>query len=544
MRKHISKQLCFTSGSPLSSFLGCTTSGRCYIETHRSRTRLQRTGYSKTLIHALRDRDVTDKPHGPQTIANSNTRFSLNRLLAGFDPSPELSAILTVYFVQGALGISRLAVSFFMKDDLGLSPAESAALSGAAMLPWLIKPLYGFLSDSLPIFGYRRRSYLIAAGTLGASAWLGMSSIVDSALGILFATVTTSLSVAVSDVVADSIVVEKVRGLPAERSGALQSLCWGTSAIGGLISAYFSGSLLDTIGARKIFALTAVLPLATTFLAGLIQEKRVPQATMSTFFPIAKERTLSLWNALRNPTVYLPIAFIFAWQATPSPESALFFFTTNELHFGPEFLGRVRLVSSGAALLGLWMYRTFLRTVDLKTFFFWATLLSVPLSLTQVLLVTRANVSLGISDQLFALSDSAVLTALGQVVFMPTLVLAARLCPPGVEGTLFAAIMSIYNSSGAVSSELGALLTSALGVNDSNYENLWLLVLLCSLSSLLALPLLRFIDQAPPERIPESETALGDEARSSDTRVSGGLIDLEPDALVIPPKNTDTSTPP
>lgn len=505
---------------------------------------MRRTGYSKTLIRALRDRDVTDKPHGPQTIANSATKFPFDRLLAGFDPSPELSAILTVYFVQGALGISRLAVSFFMKDDLGLSPAESAALSGAAMLPWLIKPLYGFLSDSLPIFGYRRRSYLIAAGALGATAWLCMSTVVDSALGILFATVTTSLSVAVSDVVADSIVVEKVRGLPDERSGALQSLCWGTSAIGGLMSAYFSGSLLDTIGSREIFALTAVLPLATTFLAGLIQEKRVPQTTMSSFFPIAKQRTLSLWSALRNPSVYLPIVFIFAWQATPSPESALFFFTTNELHFGPEFLGRVRLVSSGAALLGLWMYRTYLRTVDLKTFFFWATLLSVPLSLTQVLLVTRANVYLGISDQLFALSDSAVLTALGQVAFMPTLVLAARLCPPGVEGTLFAAIMSIYNSSGAVSSELGALLTSALGVNDSNYDNLWLLVLLCSLSSLLALPLLRFIDQSPPDTIPESATALGDEAQSSEPRVSGGSTELEGDAVVIPPANTDTSNAP
>jgi len=72
----------------------------------------------------------------------------------------EKSAILTVYFVQGALGISALARSFFLKDDLGISPAESAAILGAASLPWAIKPLYGFLSDSLPILGYRRRYVL------------------------------------------------------------------------------------------------------------------------------------------------------------------------------------------------------------------------------------------------------------------------------------------------------------------------------------------------------------------------------------------------
>lgn len=43
----------------------------------------------------------------------------------------------------------------------------------------------------------------------------------------------------------------------------------------------------------------------------------------------------------------------------------------------------------------------------------------------------RAGTSraLGISNELFVLGDSVVLTALGQVAFMPVLVLAAQLCP-------------------------------------------------------------------------------------------------------------------
>lgn len=39
------------------------------------------------------------------------------------------------------------------------------------------------------------------------------------------------------------------------------------------------------------------------------------------------------------------------------------------------------------------------------------------------------NRQLGMSDQLFALADTALLTVLGQVAFMPLLVLAARICP-------------------------------------------------------------------------------------------------------------------
>lgn len=37
--------------------------------------------------------------------------------------------------------------------------------------------------------------------------------------------------------------------------------------------------------------------------------------------------------------------------------------------------------------------------------------------------------ALGISNELFVLGDSVVLTALSQVAFMPVLVLAAQLCP-------------------------------------------------------------------------------------------------------------------
>eukprot|EP00775_Hariotina_reticulata_P012361 gene12361-12496_t len=131
--------------------------------------------------------------------------------------TPELLAISMVYFVQGILGLSRLALSFFFKDDLGVDPAQVAVLTGLAGLPWVVKPLYGFISDSLPLFGYRRRSYLVLCG-----------------------------------VAVDSLVVERARGEPAETAGSLQSLCWGSSAVGGIASAYFSGSLVQAYGSQAV----------------------------------------------------------------------------------------------------------------------------------------------------------------------------------------------------------------------------------------------------------------------------------------------------
>jgi hypothetical protein len=149
-----------------------------------------------------------------------------------------------------------------------------------------------------------------------------------------------------------------------------------------------------------------------------------------------------------------------------------------------------------ASLGGVLTYRYLLKDKPIKDIIWWTTLLSVPLGLTQALLTSHVNRDLGIPDKLFALTDTVVLSVLGQIAFMPTLVLAAKLCPPGAEGTLFATLMSIFNLSHTVSSELGAGLTSMLHVTESNFDNLTLLVVLCSVSSALPLLAIGLLDSA------------------------------------------------
>lgn len=92
------------------------------------------------------------------------------------------------------------------------------------------------MSDGFPIAGYRRRSYLALSGLVGAASWLALSSpaLIDSPTKALAACILSSLSVAVSDVVVDSVVVERVRLAGDEDpglAGGLQSLCWGESVM-------------------------------------------------------------------------------------------------------------------------------------------------------------------------------------------------------------------------------------------------------------------------------------------------------------------------
>lgn len=454
------------------------------------------------------DRQAEKKPDFMKSLA------SWRSMVTNVDK--DLLAITSSYFVQGALGISRLAISFFLKDDLHLSPASSSALMGIAIIPWLIKPVYGAVSDIFPIYNLRRKPYLVIASIIGTASWLSLATLVNDVPSVVLATTCASFSNAFTDVVVDSLVVEKSRGVSTAKAGELQSLCWGVSAFGGLLTAYFSGSLIEHFGTRGIFLITAFLPLITGVLSYIYideqpvapanpQEKESGDTLVNTF----KTKFIDLFNVLKLKSVYLPTLFVFLWQATPNTDSALFYFQTNVLNFGPEFLGSVRLTCSIASLLGIALFNTTLKQLPIKSIMKWSTIISVPLSLTQVLLVTRWNLELGIPDKMFALVDSAVLTVLGQVAFMPTLVLAARISPIGVEAIFFASLMSIYNASGATSNELGALSMYLLHVTEQDFSNLPLLVTLCSFGNLLPLPLLSLLDNAPPEVLNNSEKDSG-----------------------------------
>lgn len=417
-------------------------------------------------------------------------RLAKDRVIFGQPLTLELGAILLVYFVQGILGLARLAVSFFLKDDLGLSPVEVAALTGIATAPWTIKPLFGFISDGFPIWGYRRRPYLMLSGILGAASWVAMATVVQTGWAAIAALTLGSLSVAVGDVIVDSLVVERARRESHSDAGSLQSLAWGTSAVGGILTAYLGGLLLEQVSTRVVFGITATFPLLVSLVAWLIPEDPV---TDESPWQVVRGQVRQLRGAIAQRAIWMPALFIFLWQATPSADSAFFFFTTNDLGFQPEFLGRVRLVTSVAALMGIAIFQRFLKAVPFRIIFAWSTVLSSLLGLTVLLLVTHTNRALGIDDHWFSLGDSLILTVMGEIAFMPVLVLSARICPPGIEATLFALLMSILNLAGLISHELGAVLTHWLGVTETNFDRLWLLITLTNLSSLLPLPLLFFL---------------------------------------------------
>ena len=163
------------------------------------------------------------------------------------------------------------------------------------------------------------------------------------------------------------MVVERARGESQSTSGSLQSLCWGSSAFGGVVSAYFSGSFVDTYGVRFVlqltnlirvdesswcvysslircslkcrfvFGVTALLPLMTSTVAVLVNEDRLTleerslslSVSSSELIERSKQRIMQIWNSVKQPSIFLPTLFIFLWQATPQSDCYVFLYVSS-----------------------------------------------------------------------------------------------------------------------------------------------------------------------------------------------------------------------
>ena len=112
-------------------------------------------------------------------------------------PKKFLWFICVAYATQGIaqhFGLVSQPLDYFMLKGLGKNAADVAALLSLLMLPWMVKPIYGVVSDFFPLFGYRRKSYLtlaygmagvfyIVAATAGSFAWL-VAALFCTAIGM------------------------------------------------------------------------------------------------------------------------------------------------------------------------------------------------------------------------------------------------------------------------------------------------------------------------------------------------------------------------
>src|SRR5580704_6827768 len=71
--------------------------------------------------------------------------------------------------------LAGLPLRFLLKGEMHVTQEQMAVFFFWCQLAFYLKPFAGILTDALPIFGTRRRHYLLISSVLAASSWIAMN---------------------------------------------------------------------------------------------------------------------------------------------------------------------------------------------------------------------------------------------------------------------------------------------------------------------------------------------------------------------------------
>lgn len=186
-----------------------------------------------------------------------------------------------------------------------------------------------------------------------------------------------------------------------------------------------------------------------------------------------RQQILMLSELLQKPEVFQPLLwFLSSYAVIPGLGSSMFFYQTQHLGLDSSVVGLAKVVGQMGLLAGSIFYNRNLKKVPLRKLFGGIQILLSLCMLSDILLVNRVNLQLGIPDEYFVLGASAFVEAIAQFKILPFMVLLAQLCPSGSEGSLFAFFMSAHCLAGTMSAYLGVGLASYLHISSNSFDEL------------------------------------------------------------------------
>src|SRR5262245_37888083 len=371
-----------------------------------------------------------------------------------------------VYLAQGMWYLPNQAITIVLKER-GLSAGDVASFFAITTIPWLIKPVYGLVSDFLPLFGRRRKSYFLITSTLAGLAGVALGLLRDHPywpMAVLFTVMGFGL--AFTDVLTDALMVEA--GKPLGLTGAFQAVQWAAIYTASVLVGEIGGAFAERRDLRMAFLLAAAFPLLSLVMVTIFV--REPRATVDR--AAFRETWTAIRGALGERSVWLVSGFILFFTFGPSFGPPLLYYQTDVLKFSQQFIGRLLALTSVGAVAGALLYAPLSRRLSLRP------LINVSIGATVIATLAylryRGPFSAAIIDTSYGL-----VYMVTQLAFLD---LAAKACPRRVEATFFALLMSVYNGGAQGSEVVGGYLYDWMGydrlivISAATTALVWLLV--------------------------------------------------------------------
>jgi predicted MFS family arabinose efflux permease len=414
-----------------------------------------------------------------------DTRKTIDRLLVFF---------ALVYVVEGMgqiVGLISQPLNYYLKEAQGWTPVQVTAFVTIFNLPWLIKPLYGLISDFVPLFGYRRKSYLIVANIVAVGGYFWVTRL-TAPNDLIVALMFTAYAMAISSTLCGAVLVENGQRL--HESGAFVNQQWLWFNIAAMAAAIVGGELVEHLAPASALhtaaAIVALAPLLVIFgTLFLIDEKKTPANVQG-----MKATLNGLVSAFKRRELLVVAAFIFLYYFSPGLATPLYYHMTDELKFSQAYIGVLSSIAAGGWVAGALLYRRLFENLNLRKLLNLSIALGTLTTVSYLLLSSEASAAI-IN---FCSGFSAMLATVA------TVTLAADYCPPRAEGFSFAVLMSVINLANTIGDNVGSYLYT--NTFQKTLSPLILISAACTAFAFILVPLLRLGDKRQGE--PAGTTAL------------------------------------
>ncbi|KAF0730184.1 hypothetical protein Ae201684_012191 [Aphanomyces euteiches] len=425
--------------------------------------------------------------------------------------------LLALYFIQSFLqSFPMTAYGDWLFNEIHMSPATTNFYYALTFFPWNLKPIYALISDNFPIFGYRRKFYIVICECGAALSVLATGLFISTVAGAFAVKLIDSSCEAFTQMMLGVVLVDVAAG-NREMSGYVQA--WANAAKNSAcIVALIVGIPIyasKSIQAREVICWTSVVPVAGIITAiYFFQENKVDVSDKE---PLDSDKPQTLselvsqkWTAFHSACKrivsdqwsYFPVmVFFFLSSALPSGGSVWYQYTYSLLNNEKECLQYSSLAGMVGRVLSCLVYSKVCHGYSIRAVFGISTVLSVLASLPQVLLAPpMAHLPMSVCT--FCTLESFVSAFAAEFALLQLLIVATYYCPNKAtdgKGLTYALYLSFMDFGGVASSFVSAVFIEALGITQDpttlviNWSNLAWLVLIgavCRLAILAFLCLL------------------------------------------------------
>jgi predicted MFS family arabinose efflux permease len=371
--------------------------------------------------------------------AEPHERRLVNRLLLFF---------ALVYVVEGLGQIGGLIsqpLTYYLKQTHGWTALQVTAFITVFNVPWVIKPVYGLVSDFLPLFGYRRKSYLLIANAAAVGGYFWATQINTPSV-LLLALMLTAYAMAISSTLCGAVLVENGQRL--HESAAFVNQQWLWFNVAAMAAAIIGGQLVEHLSPSSALHVAAGLVAIAPFAVILGTLTLIPEEKTSINMQGMRSTFDGLVAAFKQRQLWIIAVFIFLYYFSPGFATPLYYHMTDELKFSQAYIGILGSIASAGWVVGALLYRRVFGGMTLKT------LLNVSIAFGTV--TTAAYLLLSTEMSAAILNFCSGFAAM--LATVATLTLAADYCPQRAEGFAFAVLMSIINLATASADNVGSFL--------------------------------------------------------------------------------------